>query len=228
MRAERERELVAAAGEQVHDAAREVGDREHLAEVQARERPALRADRHDGVARGERGRDRADEAEQLGLLGRDDADDAGRLGRREGQERRRDGVHAAQHRVQLVGPARVVHEHVDRGRDLVAGGGRLGAAQVDGLLGELRAARLERLGRAVEHLPAVVGGLARPARLRAARLLDGVADVLARGAGDVGHVAPLVVEHRVVPAGLRARERAADVELVGLADGEARAHETRT
>ena len=166
VRAQRGRELVAAAREQVDDAARHVGDGEHLAKVQAGQRPALRADRHDRVAGRQRGRDRPHQAEQLGLLGRDDADDSGRLGRREGQERRRDGVDAAEHRVQLVRPARVVHQHVHGGRHLVAGRGRLGPAQVDGLLGELGAARLERLRRAVEHLPAVVGGLAGPARLR--------------------------------------------------------------
>jgi hypothetical protein len=135
-----------------------------------------------------------DEAEQLGLLGRHDADDAGRLGRREGQERRRDGVHAAEHRVQLVGPARVVHEHVDGGRDLLARRGRLDAAQRDGLLRELLAAGLQRLGRAVEHLPAVVGGLARPRALGLARRRDRVADVLARAARDVGHMPSPVVE----------------------------------
>ena len=48
--AERGRELVAAAREQVHDAAGDVGDGQHLAEVQPGQRPALRADRHDGVA----------------------------------------------------------------------------------------------------------------------------------------------------------------------------------
>ena len=161
-----------------------------------------------------------DQPEQLGLLGRDDADDAGRLGRREGQVRRRDGVDAAQHRGELVGPARVVDEHVDGGATS-SRAAAAGAAQVDGLLGELGAARLERLRGAVEHLPAVVGGLAaQPAAPRAA--LTASRTSLREARGDVGHVARLVVEHRVVPAGLRARERAADVELVGLADGEAR------
>ena len=131
------------------------------------ERPALRAVRHSTVLpAASAGAIAPGQAEQLGLLGRHDADDAGRLRRREGQERRRDGVHAAEHRVQLVGPARVVHQHVDGGRDLLARRGRLTPRSEDGLLRELLAARLQRLGRAVEHLPAVVGGLARPAALR--------------------------------------------------------------
>ena len=55
-----------------------------------------------------------------GASGATIADHAGRLGQRERQERRRDRVDAAEHRVELVGPAGVVEEHVDRGVDLVA------------------------------------------------------------------------------------------------------------
>ena len=44
-------ELRAQAGEQVHDAGRDVGHAEHLAEVQRQQRPALGHDRDDHVAR---------------------------------------------------------------------------------------------------------------------------------------------------------------------------------
>ena len=85
-----------------------------------------------------------------------DGDDAGRLGGRERQVRRGDRVDAAHHRGELVRPARVVHERVDRGAELVAGRVRGEVALRDARAGELVAARLERLGEAVEDLAAVV------------------------------------------------------------------------
>ena len=110
---ERLHELRAQAGEQVDDAGGHVGDAEHLAEVQRQQRPALRDDRDDDVARAQRRQDRADQAEHVRLVGREHADHAGRLGRREPEERPGDRVHRAEHRVQLVGPAGVVHGGVD-------------------------------------------------------------------------------------------------------------------
>ena len=93
------------------------------------------------------------------------------------QVRPGDRVDAAHDRRELVRPARVVDEQVD-------GGAELGAALL-GPAGELLGARLERLGEAVQDLPAVVGGLLRPAAGRGARDLDRVADVLARPARHV-------------------------------------------
>src|SRR5207237_1506342 len=60
----------------------------------------------------------------------------------------------------------------------------------------------------------VVSGHGGPLRLRGARHAYGIADVLPRRAGDV---LPLRL---VGAAGFRARERAADVELVSLLDRE--------
>ena len=138
-----------------------------------------------------------------GSSGAIDRDDAGRLGHGEVEVRPRDRVRRAEHLRELVGEARVPDPAVDRALDLVAAGRELG---------ELRRARLHHLGDPVEHLAAVVGGRPRPLRLRRARGDDGVAHVLARGARDV---LPLGL---VGAPRLRARERAADVELVRLLD----------
>jgi len=81
--------------------------------------------------------------------------------------------------------------------------------------GDLVGTRLHHLRQPVEDLAAVVRGRRGPARLRPARGADRVADVLARGAGDV-------LPFRLVRASrLAAREGAADVELVRLTDGQA-------
>ena len=121
---------------------------------------------------------------------------------RERQERRGDRVHVPSTACKLVGPARVVHQRVD------------GLAQRRRRT--RRRARLQRLGGPVQDLAAVVGGLLRPPGLRLACGLDRVAHVLARAARDVDPVAD-----DVVPSGLRAHERAADVQLVGLGDRDA-------
>src|SRR5581483_2974764 len=114
-----------------------------------------------------------------------------------------DGVRPAEHLRQLVGPAGIPDDPVDRALDL-------GAAAAE--LGELGRARLHHLREPVEHLAAVVRGRARPAGLRLSRGPHGVARVLARAARDV---LPL----RLVRAPrLAARERAADEELVRLLD----------
>ena len=84
---------------------------------------------------------------------------------------------------ELVGPAGVVHEHVDRRLDLGA------------LDAEVVRPRLQRLRGAVEDLAAVVGRARRPRARGLARRLDGVAHVLARAAR---HVA-VVVRGRSAP-----------------------------
>ena len=83
---------------------------------------------------------------------------------------------------------------------------------------EGRLPRLHRLGQPIEHLAAVVGRRRAPCRVPLPRRDDRVARVLAGGPRDV---VPLQLER---PPRLRARERAADVELVRLADGQPRAH----
>ena len=63
--------------------------------------------------------------EQRRLLGREDGDDAGRLGHREVEVRPGDGIGAAEHLRQLVGPAGVPDDPVDRALDLARGRSRL-------------------------------------------------------------------------------------------------------
>src|SRR5690606_19949738 len=82
---------------------------------------------------------------------------------------------------------------------------------------ELVASPLHQLGDAVQDLAAVVRRLRRPAGLGLARGTHRVADVLAGPAAGVGQQLPLRAVDLVRPAGLRAREGAADVELVRLA-----------
>ena len=72
-------ELGALAGEDVDDAARDVGGGEHLAELDRGERVVLGGDDDDRVAADDRGGDPRDEALERRLLGGEDPDDAGRL-----------------------------------------------------------------------------------------------------------------------------------------------------
>src|SRR5207237_5455240 len=95
---------------------------------------------------------------------------------REIEVRPGDGIRAAEHLRQLVRPARVPDDTVDRALDLVTA-----AAE----LRELGRSRFQHLREAVEHLAAVVRGRGRPTPLRRAGGADGVAGVLARAARDV-------------------------------------------
>ena len=83
-----------------------------------------------------------------------------------------------------------------------------------------RGAGLQHLGEAVEDLRAVVGCAFRPAGAGLGRGLDGVADVLAGAARDVGEKLVGATMDLVDAAGLRADEGAADVALGGLGDFE--------
>ena len=163
----------------------------------------LRGDRDDRVAADERRRDPRDEPEQRRLLRRDDGDDAGRLRHGEVEVRPGHGVRTAEHLRQLVGEPGVPDPTVDRALDLVPPRRQLG---------ELGNPRLHHLGDPVEHLAAVVRGRRSPLRLRGARRRHGIARVLARGPRDV------LALSLVDASRLRARERAADEELVGLLD----------
>ena len=111
------------------------------------------SDRHGdgGVTGRQRRRQLRDQPEQRRRVRRHDPDHAGWLGQGEGQVRRGDRVDPAEHRLELVRPARVVHQHIDRGLDVLA----LGA--------DVRGARLERLREAVKDLATVIGGARRPA-----------------------------------------------------------------
>src|SRR5690606_9237091 len=88
------------------------------------------------------------------------------------------------------------------------------------LVDELGATPLEHLGDTVQHLPAVVGRGTRPALHRRAGGDDGVPGILARRLGGVGEEVALGGEHLVGAAGLAARERPADRELVRLRNAE--------
>ena len=161
---------------------------------------------HDGsVAAHEYRSNTGDEPEQRRLVRDDDSDDARRLRQREVEVRPGDGIRRAEHLRELVRPARVPDDPVDRTLNLLAA-----AAE----LRELGCARLEHLPEPVEHLPTVVRGHPGPLGERAARRTHGVADVLARGPRDV-------LPFRFVRATrLAAREGTADEELVRLLDGE--------
>ena len=209
------------AGQDVDHATGHVGGGQHLGERHRRQRALVGRHDHHGVARDDRRGDDADQAEQAGVLRGEDGDDAGRLGGREVEERARDRVRATDDLGDLVGPAGVPDQAVDRlvERLLCPGGVEpLGLAQ---RLHELGTAVLHDLGDPVEDLRAVVGGPAGPAAEGLAGGDDGVAGVLARGEGGVGHERPLRVVDDVGVARLRAGERATDVELVGLADVDA-------
>jgi hypothetical protein len=93
------------------------------------------------------------------------------------------------------------------------------------LLAELFVPALHHLGHPVEHLAAVVGGHARPLRERAPGRDDGVPGVLARCPGGVGEEVPLGVGDLIGAPGLRTRKGPAEVELVGLADGQPVRHQ---
>src|SRR2546430_1617707 len=118
VRREHRCELALQAGEDVHDAAGDVGGGERLGELHRRERPRLRGDGDDGVPADERRQESRDEPEERRLFRAEDADDAGRLGHGEVEVRPGDGGRGAEHLRQLVRPARVPDDAVDRSLDL--------------------------------------------------------------------------------------------------------------
>ena len=209
MRRERRRKLGAAAGQQVDDAARDVGDAEHLGEVEAGAAAATRTGSRRRCCRPPgpvRARRRARAAP--GCVGRNDADDASRLRQRERQERRRHRVDPAEHRLELVGPAGVVDEHVDRGIDLPRR--RVTAAQL--LRVATRAPRPLGTGsgrgctRCARPTGQPLGGPRRPRRERPCASPRDVDRLLT---GDL---------RAVVAPRLRAHEGPADPQLVRLAE----------
>jgi hypothetical protein len=210
------------AGEDVDHAAGDVGRRQALRERHRGQRALVGGDDDRGVAGDDDGRDRADEPQERGLLRREHGDHAGGLGGGEVEVRPGDRVGVADDLGQLVGPAGVPDQAVDRlVEHLLGTRARQALGLADGLH-ELRPPVLHDLGDAVEDLRAVVGRLAGPAAERLARRDDRVPGVLARGERGVGHEGPLRVVDDVGVARLRAREGAADEQLVGLADVDAR------
>ena len=106
VRGEDRRQLGAVAGQQVDDPAGQVGGRDRLGELERRERRRLRGDDDRGVPAHDHRSDPRDEPLERRRLGSENRDDAGRLGHGEVEVRPGDGVRAAEHLRQLVGPAR--------------------------------------------------------------------------------------------------------------------------
>ena len=128
------------------------------------------------------------------------------------------GLDGTQHLGDLVGPAGVPDPAIDGAVDERAGAVRLEPFGRGHFVDELVAPALHELGDAVQDLAAVHRRSIGPAGERLARGTDGVAQVLARPAAGVRERRPVLRAHEVRAAALRARERAADVQLVGLAD----------
>ena len=179
---------------------------------------ALAGDHHRGVPGGDHRRDDADQPEQAGPGRRHDRDHAGRLRHAEVEERPGHRVRRPGHLGHLVRPPRVPDPAVDRGRHGPLRLGEVSTLARGDLGGELRRPALQHLGHPVEDLAAVVGGRAGPAAHGGPRGLHRVSRVLARRLGGVGQQRSVRAGHRVGPARLRPRERAADEQLVGLAD----------
>ena len=184
-------ELGAIAGEEVDDAAGQIGRRDRLRELERRERRRLGRDDDGSVAAHDHRRDPRDEPFERRLLGCEHRDDAGRLRDGEVEVRPGDRVRAAEHLRQLVGPAGVPDDPIDRAFDLAPTRARAGEVRRRAPPSSRRADRAP--GRGCTRR-------ARPLREGRAGGLDGVARVLARGAGDV---LPLCL---VRASGLRARE----------------------
>ena len=212
-------ELGAVAGQDVEHARRDIGSVGDLGEEARDDRRSASREGDDGVARTERRRDERDEGEQRRRIGRDDGDDARRLGHGEVVVRARDGVPAAEDLLVLVAPPGVGDEAID-GRCELALGLALGRGARE-FFDELGAARFEHLRKAIEDLGAVVGVAPGPAWLGGLGGADGIAQVLAGCLAQVGAGLPSVVADDEGPAGLRADELAAHVQLVRLGDVEA-------
>ena len=179
----------------------------------------LGGDEHDRVAGHERRREPRDQAQQRRRLGRDHADHAGRLRDREVEVRGRDRVRRAQDLGDLVGPAGVPDPAVDGAIDDRRGGGRGAAPR--------RPPPRRRTGRAGPPSAPPRGTApgrgssrsCRPSRgcaLRAARTASRRSLRDARQAFASG--VPSAPRTRYERPDLGPRERAADVQLVGLAD----------
>ena len=196
------------AGDDVHDAGRELGFLDHLGEQQRRERRRLGGLQHGGVPGGERGRELPGGHQQREVPRDDLARHAHRLRRAAPRERV----------LELVGPARVVEEvrgrerHVDVARllDRLAAVHRLEHGELAGSLLQLPrdAEDVLRALRRRERLPRGRGVAGRVDR---ARHVGGV------GLGDLGErLLGRRADRREPPAALRLDELAADEQAVAV------------
>ena len=134
------------------------------------------SDRDDRIPSGQRGYDARDETKQRWLVGGEDRDDAGGLGHGEVEILTRDGIRRAEHLRELVRPAGVPDDPIDRLLDLVTATRELC---------ELRRSRLDHLREPIQDLAAVIRRHAGPLRECAAGRAHRIARVLARRARDV-------------------------------------------
>ena len=204
-------------GEHVDHSTGYVGGGQHLGERHCGQRTVVGAQHHGRVAGDDHRRDHRDQAEERRLLRRQHRDDAGRLGAGEVEVRSGNRVGVADDLADLVRPAGVPDQAVDRLVDDPCGPGRGESLGLHDGIDELWSSVLHHLGDPVEDLRAVVGRPAGPAGEGFAGCEHRVTGVLAGGEGRVGHELPLRVVDDIGMAGLRPGERAADVELVGLA-----------
>ena len=160
-------------------------------------------DHDDGVAAHDGRRKTGDEAVERGLVGREDRDHAGRLGDGEVEVRAGNGIRRAEHLGELVRPARVPDDAIDRALDLTTAGAHGGEARRPASPSSRRAGTAPDRGCRRSRAPNRRTPCA-PRRRPRARPSVSPRDVVA-----------LDLER---PPGLGARERAADEQLVGLPD----------
>ena len=185
------------------------------------QRPRLGCEHDRDVAAGEHRRQPRHEAQQRAALGRDDPDHAGRLRDREVEVRRPDRVRRPEHLGDLVGPARVPDPAVDRAARRPRGPAGVDPLGDRDLARELVEPALHELRDPVQDLPPVHRRPRGPRPGRRARHPDGVAEVLARRATGVRERIAVGGADEVRAAALGPRELPADVQLVGLEDGQA-------
>jgi hypothetical protein len=118
VRRERRYELFSEPGQNVHHSTRKIGYRQHFAEDDRRIRVRLRREADDSVPRKNYRRDLAQQSEQRKFVVGNHTDDTHRLGNGEIEERASDRIGVAEHLLVLVGPACVIDQPVDAGRDL--------------------------------------------------------------------------------------------------------------
>ncbi len=129
------------------------------------------------------GATRETRASSEGSSGTKDRDDAGRLRQGEVEMRTGDRIHRAEELAELVRPAGVMDESVDREGGFVVLAKEARAAGAFQLSLQLAAPHLQHLGGAIENLPAQIGALFGPPAEGAAGRDHGIAQIFARGAG---------------------------------------------
>ena len=200
------------AGEDVHDAGRNVRGFQHLVEIGGGKREGFGSDKDRAVAHGDGRGHEGHQPEKWRVIRAEGTDHAHRF-----LHRQRDAAngHAMRLPVIFVGPGGIGEEAPDGGVHFLGAGAAAGEG-VDAM-GEFIAARRQVLGDVIEDLGAQVAGGGGPA-FGGPGGLDGVADILAvgdRGLPEERAVAPMdVLGIATIGAGLFA----ADIELGGAVE----------